>query len=637
MNKKNIKAFLATALAIGSVGSSIVFAEDNINVGMEENPAIMSRAVGKGQVKNVSKSLNIRKSASTSSEVVGKIPANGKFDIVSKSGSWYKVKYGSITGYVSGDYVKVISLPTTDSPSDNNSSSNASSIKNGKGQVINVSKTLNIRKSASTSSAVVGKLPANAKFDIVSKNGSWYKIKYGSVTGYVSGSYVKVITPPTTGSGNAGGNSGDNEINNGNTNGSTSKNGKGQVKNVSASLNIRKSASTSSAVVGKLPANAKFDIVSKSGSWYKIKYGNVTGYVSGDYVKVITPPTTGNGDAGGNSGGNEGDGENNNGSTSKNGKGQVKNVSTSLNIRKSASTSSAVVGKLPANAKFDIVSKSGSWYKIKYGSVTGYVSGDYVKVISLPTTEGSNGGNIEKPTEPSKPEEKPGDNDGEIKYGIVVGVSEGSTLRVRQSPNTTATVLGYLIPAQKVEIIGEEKNGWYKISYNSGIGYVGADFIKIINYDPDVPQDESTKAKFERVLAKMKTQLGSPYVYGGAGEIITKSLIEKLQTSYPNQSYLVPEEYFDKEWRAFDCSGLMYWGFKEAGITLGRSASSQINNGVEVNIDNIQPGDILFYKTLGHDGMYIGDGKWIESPRTGLNVRVTDVPWNLIGRARRVL
>ena len=394
---------------------------------------------------------------------------------------------------------------------------------------------------------------------------------------------------------------------------------KGQVIKVSANLNIRKSASTSSDVVGKMPLNTKFDIISKSGNWYKIKYGSITGYVSADYVKVID-----------NSTGSGSSSDNSNSGNTQYGKGQVIKVSANLNIRKSASTSSDVVGKMPLNTKFDIISKSGNWYKIKYGSITGYVSADYVKVIS--TGDNNNEDNS------NKPDNKPDASDEIIsdKYGIVTGLNEGTSLRVRKEPNTTSDVLGHVTLSQKVQIVGKNGN-WYRIIFNNGFGYVSADFITIIDYNPDKPQDEIAKEKFEKVLNKMKTQLGSPYVYGGAGEIITRDLITKLQKLYPGQQYSVPDEYYDKDWRAFDCSGLMYWGFKEAGITLGRSTSSQINNGVEVSLDNLQPGDLVFYKTLNHVGMYIGDGKWIESPRTGLTVRITDIPWNLVGRARRVL
>ncbi|MEM5591516.1 SpoIID/LytB domain-containing protein [Niallia circulans] len=59
----------------------------------------------------------------------------------------------------------------------------------------------------------------------------------------------------------------------------------GTVK--ASNLNIRQKASTSSKKVGSIPNNKKVTIYAKSGSWYKIKYGKVTGYVSAQYVKNV--------------------------------------------------------------------------------------------------------------------------------------------------------------------------------------------------------------------------------------------------------------------------------------------------------------------------------------------------------------
>ena len=492
------------------------------------------------------------------------------------------------------------------------------------GQVVKVSSNLNIRKTASTSAVVVGKMSLNTKFDIISKSGSWYKIKYGSITGYVSADYVKVISQASNNTENSG-SSTDNSSNS-NTETTISTTGKGQVVKVSSNLNIRKTASTSAVVVGKMSLNTKFDIISKSGSWYKIKYGSITGYVSADYVKVISQASNNTE----NSGSSTDNSSNSNTETtiSTTGKGQVVKVSSNLNIRKTASTSAVVVGKMSLNAKFDIMSKSGSWYKIKYGSITGYVSADYVKVI-----EDSNGdsSSSNEETNPNEKEESLNDV-----YGIVTGLNQGSSLRVRKSPSTSSDVLGYVSPSQKIQLIAKSGD-WYKIAFGSGAGYISRSYVEIVNYDPNKPQDDATKAKFQKVLSKITTQVGSPYVYGGAGELITRDLITKMQDKYPSQDYFVADEFYDKEWRAFDCSGLLYWAFSDIGVTLGRNTAAQINNGIEVDLDSLQPGDLIFYKTLNHVGMYVGDGKWVEAPKTGLFVRITDVPWNLVSRARRIL
>ncbi|XZH79215.1 C40 family peptidase (plasmid) [Clostridium perfringens] len=513
-----------------------------------------------------------------------------------------------------------------------------------RGQVINVKSgsNLNIRESASTKAAIVGKISGGQKFDILGKSGSWYKIKYESVTGYVHGDYVKEIKDNGTST---------ESTNSGNSNGTSASSNRGQVINVKqgSNLNIRKSSSTSSSVVGKLPYNAKFDILSKSNGWYKIKYKDITGYVHGDYVKEISSTSS---NSGSNSESGNSHDSNTNDNVSSKGKGQVVNVKvgSSLNIRKSSSTSSSVVGKLPHDAKFDILSKTNGWYKIKYKDITGYVHGDYVKEISSTSSNSGSSNNDSNNNNSGGSSNNENTESSKKQYGRVINVKQGSNLRVRSEANTSSSVLGCVYPNDKVEIKG--KSGlWYKIVFKNVYGYVHSDYIEIIKgggvtpeTSPDKPDTNIpnvSKKKFEEVLSIMKEQLGSPYVYGGAGEIITQELLDKLKVQYPTQGdrgdYDLDEKYLDGTYRAFDCSGLMQWSFGQAGVKIGRNTKAQIKDGVEINIDDVQPGDLIFYSDLNHVGMYIGNDEWVESPRAGLNVRISKVPWSKIGRARRVI
>ena len=139
----------------------------------------------------------------------------------------------------------------------------------------------------------------------------------------------------------------------------------------------------------------------------------------------------------------------------------------------------------------------------------------------------------------------------------------------------------------------------------------------------------------------MKSQIGSPYIYGGVGETLTSSLLSSLRRTFPDHAargfYDIPSKYLNGNYRAFDCSGLMQWSFRQAGISLGRTTWDQVNNGYEVSPSNAKPGDLLFFSNLGHVGMYIGNGQWIEAPNKGKFVSIAPVPWSKIGRARRVL
>ena len=86
-------------------------------------------------------------------------------------------------------------------------------------------------------------------------------------------------------------------------------------------------------------------------------------------------------------------------------------------------------------------------------------------------------------------------------------------------------------------------------------------------------------------------QLGVPYVYGGASP------------------------------SGFDCSGLVMFCHRAAGISLGHSSGSQGSGGKSVS--SPQPGDVVCY--AGHVGIYIGGGKMIHAPQTGDVVKVASV------------
>lgn len=501
-----------------------------------------------------------------------------------------------------------------------------------KGQVINVSTNLRIRKSPNTSSDVIGYLTNGEIFNIDGKEGSWYKINANGKVGYIHGDYVKEVSGNSNSSSNNSGS---------NSNLDTSLAGKkGTVVNVSTSLRVRQSPSTSSSVVGSLRGGQTFEIKGKSGSWYYINSNGLTGYIHGDYVQVGENSSNNGGQSSGNNGQSS---ENNSGmDTSLAGKtGKVINVSTSLRIRQSPSISSSVVGSLSAGQTFKINGKNGAWYNIDAQGTKGHVHGDYVQVLS--GNEGSNNSNNNQ----SGNSNNNLDESYNGKTGKVVNVT--TNLRLRSQPNTSSSVLAYLLPNEKFTLKGKTSSGWFKVNYNGKVGYLNEEYVKIVSSDEgsNGNQGGSTgggqvnQSKYEQVLSIMKSHIGSPYIYGGSGEVLTSSLLSSLRRTFPDHAargfYDIPSSYLNGNYRAFDCSGLMQWSFRQAGISLGRTTWDQINNGYEVSPSNAKPGDLLFFSNLGHVGMYIGNGQWIEAPNKGKFVSITSVPWSKIGRARRVL
>ena len=72
----------------------------------------------------------------------------------------------------------------------------------------------------------------------------------------------------------------------------------------------------------------------------------------------------------------------------------------------------------------------------------------------------------------------------------------------------------------------------------------------------------------------------------------------------------------------FDCSGLVYWAFAQAGLPIPRSSWQIWDAGRRVSRADAQPGDIVSFHGQGHVGIYLGDGLYVHSTKSGDVVRV---------------
>jgi cell wall-associated NlpC family hydrolase len=113
----------------------------------------------------------------------------------------------------------------------------------------------------------------------------------------------------------------------------------------------------------------------------------------------------------------------------------------------------------------------------------------------------------------------------------------------------------------------------------------------------------------EDAISAAESQKGTPYRWGGTG---------------PN---------------GFDCSGLVQWSYKQAGVSLPRIAHDQVGSGTRVSYSSARRGDLLYWADSGgyayHVAIYLGDGRMIDAPRSGDHVRERDVHHqNLAGAVR---
>ncbi|MFF2776345.1 NlpC/P60 family protein [Streptomyces sp. NPDC058052] len=77
---------------------------------------------------------------------------------------------------------------------------------------------------------------------------------------------------------------------------------------------------------------------------------------------------------------------------------------------------------------------------------------------------------------------------------------------------------------------------------------------------------------------------------------------------------------------AFDCSGLMVWSYRQAGISLPRTSAAQRHAGRQVPLSQARPGDLVTYRgDASHVGIYAGNGQVIHAPYPGARVRYDPV------------
>ena len=423
---------------------------------------------GTGKV-NINTALNVRQASTTNSRIIGSLKGGEKVNIISESNGFYKIEFNNSYGYVYSKYiskdgdsekVQVVKQEELKKEKVDESKKEAKATPKAepvvlavrslnKTGIVNVSSSLNVRSSASTSSKVIGSLSGNTKVTIVGEEGAFYKIEYKGSHGYVAKEYVKDVTESNNS------NQGTQTPEKPSTPETTKKTG---IVNVSSSLNVREGASTSSKVIGSLSGNTKVTIVGEEGAFYKIEYKGSHGYVAKEYVKDVTESNNSN------QGTQTPEKPSTPESTEKTG---IVNVSSSLNVREGASTSSKVIGSLSGNTKVTIVGEEGAFYKIEYKGSHGYVAKEYIKDIK-----------DEVVTEP----EKPSNPENSKKTGVVTA-SKG--LNVRKEANTSSQIIGILNSGESVEIIGEE-NGFYKITYKGQEAYASKNYINIFDGNSNV-------------------------------------------------------------------------------------------------------------------------------------------------------
>ncbi|NLK44931.1 MAG: hypothetical protein GX300_11130 [Tissierellia bacterium] len=154
----------------------------------------------------------------------------------------------------------------------------------------------------------------------------------------------------------------------------------------------------------------------------------------------------------------------------------------------------------------------------------------------------------------------------------------------------------------------------------------------------------TVKRMYDKVLAAERERKNSLTISRSGVKRTENSLILKLQN-------LIPKE-LGKPYRwggagpnSYDCSGLVYYLYKNLGINLPRTSRTQASAGTYVSKKDLQYGDLVFFarngKTINHVGIYVGNGNFVHSPQSGDVVKISTLMSGYYSRsyytARRVI
>ena len=403
-------------------------------------------------------------------------------------------------------------------------------------------------------------------------------------------------------------------------------------------INIRESASTDSAVTAKIYNNGSATIEEQDGDWYKIRSGNAEGYVKAEYFVT---------------------GEAADAVAQKAAYNVAMVHPTDLNIRSDANEDSEVLATAHEKDELEVVAWDGDWMKVALGGdVYGYVNAYYVDYKTYyPTAEtieeeqarlsaeqeAAEAADYEASDDTAEAlpeetcEEPVVDDSSDTEEASDPDGSDETTWT--EAPATDETVWTEAPETEAPYTEAPETDAPYTEAPETEAPYTEAPETEAPYTEAPETDAPYTEAPETEAPYTEAPETDAPYTEApeteapstsGVGQQIADFAVQYVGNPYVWGGTSLTE--------GADCSGFVQTVFANFGLYLSRTAESQSYGGTSISLDNLQPGDLLFYNSTGsidHVAIYIGGGQIVHAANSRSGIIISNAYYQTPVCARR--
>ena len=439
--------------------------------------------------------------------------------------------------------------------------------------IVQVSGYVNIRETPDMKGNIIGKLSGDGACEVLGEEGEWSHITSGGIEGYISSQYLV-------------------------TGDEAKELAKGLVKKRAIimtendNLSIRSEASTDAQIVGQALPAERYEVLSEEDGWIQINGG----YISADYCEVKYALNEGR---------------------KLDLKAQAINQYDNLVIFKKSGYMNVrstpenkgddnVIGKLTSKAAGDIIETVDGWYKIKSGTVTGYIAADPELIATGQEAK-----------------------DLAMQNAAQMAIITTDVLNVRVEPNTDSKIWTQIVKDERYPVV-DQQDGWVQIDLGSVDAEDGSqdgdEKAYISTRDNNVEVRYALNEAIKFTPAKDNGSDSSKNGSSGSKQSRRSQLVN-YALQFVGNRYVWGGTSLTN---GVDCSGFTMRVMEKFGVSLPHYSGSQAQMGKKVSSANMQPGDLIFYAgsngKVNHVAIYIGNGRIVHaaSRRSGIKTST----WN---------